>query len=170
MDDLIAGLLRYSRVAHEEISLEPVDVDLLLAELLQELDDDLRDSGASLSVCSPLGRLKADKLLLRQALSNLLSNALKYVAPGARPRITVRAEERGASARLVVEDRGIGIAPGQEERIFRIFERAERSGRYEGSGVGLAIVGKAARRMGGRAGVDSEPGRGSRFWIELPRA
>jgi signal transduction histidine kinase len=170
MDVLLAGLLRYSRAAQAEISLEPVDVDSLLADLLQELDDDLRSTGAALRVQGPLGRLLADKLLLRQALSNLLSNALKYVAPDERPDITLRTENAGAWARLVVEDRGIGIARGEEERIFRIFERAERSSRYEGSGVGLAIVGKAARRMGGRAGVDSEPSRGSRFWIELPRA
>jgi signal transduction histidine kinase len=82
----------------------------------------------------------------------------------------VRAEPRDGLVRLWVEDNGIGIAPEHHERIFRVFERLHRSPDYPGTGIGLAIVRKAMERMGGRAGVESQLGRGSRFWIELPRA
>jgi signal transduction histidine kinase len=72
--------------------------------------------------------------------------------------------------RLWVEDNGIGIASEHRERIFRVFERLHRAEEYPGTGIGLAIVERAIVRMGGTVGVESEPGQGSRFWVELPGA
>ena len=74
-----------------------------------------------------------------------------------------------STARLWIEDNGIGIASEHHERIFRIFERLDDSDAYSGTGIGLAIVSKGAERMGGRVGVESKAGEGSRFWLELPR-
>jgi signal transduction histidine kinase len=73
----------------------------------------------------------------------------------------------GAFVRLWFEDNGIGIPPESRERIFGMFQRLNRQELYEGTGMGLAIVRKAVERMGGRIGVESEPGNGSRFWVEL---
>jgi signal transduction histidine kinase len=102
-------------------------------------------------------------------LANLLSNALKFVAPGITPRVRLWAEERPELVRLWVEDNGIGIAPEHHERVFRVFERL--NGRdYSGTGIGLSIVRKGIERMGGRVGLESTPGQGSRFWIELLKA
>jgi len=70
---------------------------------------------------------------------------------------------------LWVEDNGIGIAPEYQGRIFNVFERLNKSEDYPGTGIGLAIVARAMERMGGKVGVDSEPGRGSRFWIEFSK-
>jgi signal transduction histidine kinase len=70
--------------------------------------------------------------------------------------------------RLWVEDNGIGIAPEHRQRIFKVFERLHGEESYPGTGIGLAIVKKGVERMGGRVGVESDPGHGSRFWIELP--
>jgi signal transduction histidine kinase len=69
-----------------------------------------------------------------------------------------------------VEDNGIGIAPEYQERIFRVFERLHGTETYAGTGIGLAIVRKGMERLGGRAGLESQPNQGSRFWIELPKA
>ena len=69
-----------------------------------------------------------------------------------------------------VEDNGIGVAPEHQRRIFNVFERLHGSEAYPGTGIGLAIVRKGAERMGGRYGVESDVGRGSRFWVELPEA
>ncbi len=71
--------------------------------------------------------------------------------------------------RLWIQDNGLGIAPQHQQRIFKVFERLHGDEKYPGTGVGLAIVQKGAERMGGRAGVESVLGQGSRFWIELPR-
>ncbi len=107
---------------------------------------------------------------LVQVIDNLLANARKFVRPGEQPRIVVEAERRGDWVRLWVEDHGIGIAPEHQERIFRVFERLHGIETYPGTGIGLAIVKKGVERMGGRAGVESAPDSGSRFWIELPAA
>jgi signal transduction histidine kinase len=106
--------------------------------------------------------------LLSQCLSNLLDNAVKFVPDGVSARVRVRAETHGADVKLWVADNGIGIAPEYLNRIFGVFERIPNEKNYEGTGIGLAIVRKAAARMGGTVGVESEPGKGSRFWILLP--
>ena len=82
----------------------------------------------------------------------------------------IRTEVAGGRVRLWVEDNGIGIAPEHRERIFRAFERLHGVQQYPGTGIGLAIVQKGAARLGGQAGVESEPGAGSRFWVELAQA
>lgn len=109
-----------------------------------------------------------DPVILTQALTNLLSNAVKFVPPGLPPRVHVRAETVECRVRLWVQDNGVGIAPGHRDRLFRLFERIDPS--FPGTGVGLAIVKKAAEKIGGAVGFESEPGRGSRFWMELPAA
>ena len=86
-----------------------------------------------------------------------------------RPRVQIRAEDTGDSVRLWVEDNGIGIAPEHRERIFRIFERLHGVETYPGTGIGLALVQKGVDRLGGRVGVESVEGAGSRFWIELKK-
>jgi len=70
---------------------------------------------------------------------------------------------------LSIQDNGIGIASEHHQRIFRVFERLHSAEQYPGTGIGLANVSKAAERMGGRVGVESQPQQGSRFWVELPR-
>ena len=106
---------------------------------------------------------------LVQIVSNLVSNAVKFVASGNTPNVTLWAEERGAFVRLWVEDNGIGIAPEYQGRIFRIFERLHGIETYPGTGIGLAIVEKAVHRLGGRTGVESALGQGSKFWVELKK-
>jgi signal transduction histidine kinase len=111
-----------------------------------------------------------DRRLLGQALENYLSSAVKFVARGVSPKVRVRAERRGSRVRLWVEDNGIGVPPEYRDRIFRLFERLHTVQEYPGTGVGLAIVHRAADRRGGGIGVEGEPGKGRRFWIELAAA
>ena len=101
----------------------------------------------------------------------LAEKALAESEERTEPHIRIHAEKRdGSLIRLWVEDNGIGVAGEHRDRIFRVFERLHGRETYPGSGIGLAIVRKSLERMGGSAGVESELGRGSRFWIELPRA
>jgi signal transduction histidine kinase len=100
----------------------------------------------------------------------LLNNAIKFVAPDTKPKIRLWTERRNGEVRFWVEDNGIGIKPEYQHRLFNVFERVHPEKEYEGTGIGLAIVRKAAERMGGKAGVESNGTDGSRFWIQLPAA
>jgi PAS domain S-box-containing protein len=168
MDALVQDLLQYSRLSRADLSAVPVDLEKAVQAAVAEAAP-LGQRGL-VSVEGPLPGVLAHEAALRQAVANLVANALKFVPPDREPRVRVRAEERDGRVRLWVEDNGIGIAPEHRERIFRVFERLHRAEEYPGTGIGLAIVERAIVRMGGAVGVESEPGRGSRFWVELPGA
>jgi PAS domain S-box-containing protein len=167
MDRLIQDLLALSHATKSELPLADVDLDALVAELREHYP---QWTGAGIAVARPLRRVRGSEPLLAQALANLVNNALKFTKPGRAPKVSISTETEGGKVRLTVADEGLGIDPAYHERVFRPFVRLHPTDRYEGSGIGLAIVKKAVERMGGRVGVDSEPGRGSRFWIELPGA
>ncbi|HEX7896544.1 MAG TPA: ATP-binding protein [Planctomycetota bacterium] len=166
MDTLIQDLLSFSRLGRERILISPVDVALVVNDAVTGLNG----TPAQVDRDGPFPSAMGHRTLLGQVFSNLLSNAVKFVAPDTLPKVRIRSEVHGERVRVWVEDNGIGIAPEFHERIFRVFERLHPAGGYPGTGIGLAIVRRAMERMGGKCGVDSAPGKGSRFWIELPRA
>jgi len=108
-----------------------------------------------------------DPLRMEQIITNLLSNALKY---GAGKPVDVVVQRDGGTARVLVRDRGIGIDPDARERIFGRFERAVSSRHYGGLGLGLFLARRIVEAHGGRIAVDSAPGEGATFAIELPIA
>jgi signal transduction histidine kinase len=112
----------------------------------------------------------ADPRRATQVALNLLGNAVRYVQPGGRVTLRVVDDAAAGRARLEVEDDGPGIGEAELERLFRPFERLATARDRGGSGIGLALSRVLAERMGGRLSAESEPGRGSRFWLELPRA
>jgi signal transduction histidine kinase len=97
-----------------------------------------------------------------------MSNAVKFVSPGTRPRVVVSAERQGGVVRLCIADNGIGVPREYQGRLFNMFERLHPHLNYEGTGIGLAIVRKAVERMNGKVGMHSLDGGGSCFWLELP--
>lgn len=170
MDGLIQDLLSYSRLSRASLELGEVSLRSVVEEARRQLAAEIESRGAEIFVSEPLPRVRGHWRTLAQVVANLLSNAMKFTAPGEPPRVDIRAEEEGGKARLWVIDRGIGIAPENFERIFRVFERLHGIETYGGTGIGLAIVKKGMERMGGACGVESEPGKGTKFWIELPLA
>jgi signal transduction histidine kinase len=141
-----------------------------MADVRAQLDSDLREKKVEFEVPDALPSVMGHRATLGQVVGNLVSNGIKFVAPGVTPRIRVRCEDKGDRVRLWVEDNGIGIAPEFRERIFRIFERLHGGELYPGTGIGLAIVQKGVERLGGSVGLESTEGEGSRFWIEIRRA
>ena len=168
MDLLIRDVLDYSKVARAEMVKQPVDVEALIHEIVAAYPT-LEAAAADITVEGPLSRVQANPAALTQVVSNLLGNAVKFVAPGVRPRVRVSAVETAGIVRLCFADNGIGIAPQSQAQLFNIFVRLNRPGDYEGTGIGLAIVRKAVERMGGTVGLESEVGKGSCFWVELKK-
>jgi PAS domain S-box-containing protein len=169
MDRLILDLLTYSRLNRRDLRLEPVSLDKLVRDVVQQYPD-MRPDRADINVDGPLPDVIAHEPSLTQVVSNLLSNAVKFVPPNGRPQVRVSVDRRDAQARLWIEDNGIGIKPEHQSRLFGMFERIHPEQNYEGTGIGLAIVRKAIERMNGAVGMESDGVSGSRFWIELPMA
>ena len=213
MDQLITDALQYSQALRTELVLQPVDVAQLLRGMLESYPD-FQPPKASIRLEGEFPLVLGNEAALTQCFSNFLDNAVKFVAPGTRPEISIWAErlvgggrEEGGGMmedgggrrdseniehptsnieprsgtsdpsinhqpstinsfiRLWFADNGIGIPKESQTRIFDMFQRVSKS--YEGTGIGLALVRKNADRMGGKVGVESEPGRGSRFWLDL---
>jgi two-component system sensor histidine kinase/response regulator len=166
MDCLTRDLLAYGRVAREAVPLEPVLLQPALEEIVS-LAHPGHGERPRIKVQAGQTEIFANRFLLDQCVSNLLSNATKFVHPGTVPEICLRTETRPGGIRLWVEDNGIGIDPSYHGKIFSIFERVGDLQKYDGTGIGLAIVNRAVQRMGGACGVVSAPGQGSRFWVDF---
>ncbi|NIP57030.1 MAG: hypothetical protein GWM92_17015 [Gemmatimonadetes bacterium] len=169
-EELIRDLLAYSRLSFEELRLQPVALEGVVSEALARVREEVDAADAEIDVEGALPEVLGHTSTLVQVLVNLLANALKFVPAGRSPRVRVRGERRGDAVRLWVEDNGDGIPREQHERIFRVFERRPEDAERPGTGIGLAIVRRGMERIGGSSGVESAPGEGSRFWLELPRA
>ena len=170
MDSLLADVLAYSRLSRQELKLEPVDVDAVVEDARIQLQHQIRKRNAEVQVTACGRTVLVNRSVFELMLVNLLDNALKFVPDERAPKVTVNCERRDNAIRIWVRDNGIGIASEHQQRIFRIFERLHGVEAYPGTGIGLALVQKAAERMNGAVGVESAPGDGSAFWIEFPVA
>lgn len=167
--ELVRNLLTYSRFG-ENIQIQTVDLNPLLTDATAQLEQKIQETQADITIRFPLSQVQAHYITLLQVVTNLLSNAIKFVPPGVQPQIQIWTETRDSRVCLWVQDNGIGIAPQDQTRIFRVFERLHSEDTYSGTGIGLSIVRKGVEQMNGQLGVESRLGEGSRFWIELPTA
>ena len=167
MQRLIEDLLVFSRVAMQTRPFAPVDLGQVTREVLEDLDDLVRRSGARVTV-GALPTINADAAQMRQLMQNLISNALKFRREGVTPEVDVSATVDDEWVTIVVRDNGIGFEPQYSRRIFRVFERLHGRGAYPGTGIGLALCRKIADRHGGSVQADSVVGRGSTFTVRLP--
>ena len=166
---LLDRLLEFARLGREAVSIRDVALAAVVEIVLDDLGESVIARDAVVDVRSPLPVVQADFGLLEITLTNLITNALKYVSDGVNPHVTLRAVELPRGWRIEVADRGIGISPEDQARIFRAFVRLHGEETYQGSGLGLAIARKAVELMDGRIGVESEPAVGSTFWVELAK-
>jgi signal transduction histidine kinase len=169
MEKLTHDVLTYSRVARAEVRIERIDLGSLIRDLISQYAE-FQEPAAKIEIDEPLLGVLGHEVTLGQAITNLFSNAIKFVKAGVRPKVKLKTTAVGDWVRISVYDNGIGINPAHQGRLFNIFERLHPKASYEGTGIGLAIVRKAVERMGGRTGVNSDGVNGSEFWIELRSA
>ncbi|MFN7138185.1 MAG: sensor histidine kinase, partial [Limisphaerales bacterium] len=168
MDALINDLLQFGQLAHARMRADVLQLEEQFERVIELYGGEIRSRNAEIILERPLHAVCADEAVLQRVLGNLISNALKFVEPDIKPVLRIRSERADGCVRLWVTDNGIGIEPRFHEQIFGTFQRLHEISKYPGTGMGLAIVRKGVEQMGGKVGVESELGKGSRFWIELP--
>ncbi len=166
LNKLVQDILSYSQVSRTKLQLSAIDLQPLLLELIHQ-NPNLQPPLAQIRIEGPLPIVFGHETALTQICANLLGNAVKFVYPGTTALVRVWSETHEGRVRIWISDNGIGIEPKNQERIFQMFERINSAKDYEGTGIGLAIVKKAVERMGGQIGLESELGKGARFWFEL---
>jgi signal transduction histidine kinase len=171
MDKMIMDLLAFGAAGKGSVAAElgTVKVQSAWDGALYQYATEIERTKARIETVAPLPSVRANEATLTQALANLLSNAIKFVPSGVEPKIRFWSEDHGEMARLWMEDNGVGISTEHRERIFRVFERLH-GGRFPGTGIGLSIVRKGIERMGGKVGLESDFGKGTKIWIELRKA
>jgi signal transduction histidine kinase/DNA-binding response OmpR family regulator len=174
---IVDDILDYSKLEADKLELETTNFNLreLLENVIRLMDRPAESKGLRLYLhLDPSVRLpvRGDPVRLRQVLSNLISNAVKFTERGS---VSVHVQRLGETAtqhqlRIEVRDTGIGIPPEAIDRLFNAFSQADASTTrlYGGTGLGLAICKRIVELMGGRIGVNSELGRGTDFWFEIP--
>lgn len=170
MQNLIADLLKYSRVAHSVRQQKRVSSREILAEAIKNLGASIQESGVQMSVPDASIDLLGDPNQLVQLFQNLISNAIKFKSLAKSAFVKISLKEFKGFAEFCVEDNGIGIASEFFDRIFLMFQRLHTADEYPGSGVGLALVKKIVESHGGQIRVESKLGEGSRFFFTLKTA
>jgi PAS domain S-box-containing protein len=164
MEQLILDLLAYSRIRKNEFKRESVDLNQVIQDI-RDVNHDL-ESKASVEV-SKLPVVSGYSMHLRQLFQNLVGNAAKFGRHDVAVQIKIYSEENPNEWIIAVEDNGIGINEDQFERIFQLFQRLHPKGKYEGTGIGLAICKKSAELHGGRIWLESTVGSGTTFFVSL---
>jgi two-component system, OmpR family, phosphate regulon sensor histidine kinase PhoR len=167
----ILSILNFQRIESQEIKLnrKSHDINLLIEEVVQRLSTLSQDRGVPVTLeLEPMFPVELDEQLIKQVLSNLIDNAIKYNKPGTK--VTVRSTDLEDYVEVSVEDDGIGIDPEQKDRLFKKFSRSEKgtSERVKGTGLGLYLAKYFIELHGGDIDVESEPGKGTTFRFRLP--
>lgn len=170
MQKMLDGLALYVQIGLAGRSSEAVDLNQVLIGLEQgPLADRLKTSRGRLIRPEPLAKVAADPFLMTQLFKNILDNALKFQRDGLPPEVTIKTQTEGPDwIRVEIADNGLGIADQDQARIFELFQKLNPPAKYPGAGLGLAIAKKIVELFGGRIGVDSQLGKGSTFWFNIP--
>ena len=166
IDTLLSGLLRISRLGRASINIEGLDMNELLSNVIGTFEFQLKHLGINLIV-DDLPSCIGDEAQINQVFSNLMNNAIKYLDPNKKGFIQISGYEKNGRIIYSVEDNGIGISPEHQEKIFDLFYRLDPKS-TSGEGLGLNIIRKILDRHDGKVWVESEYGKGSKFYISLP--
>jgi PAS domain S-box-containing protein len=171
MGMLIDDLLAFSRTGRAELRLQRVALDRVVRDTVAHLAPDLGGRNIDWQI-GALPAVRGDAALLAIVFQNLVGNAVKYTRPRAAARIEISAvtSAEAATAVIAVRDNGVGFDMQYQNKLFGVFQRLHTDAEFEGTGIGLATVGRIVQRHGGRVWAEGEPGRGACFYVELPLA
>jgi signal transduction histidine kinase len=167
MQELLEALLRYSRIESKGQDYEPTRLNDIVKNAVADLEVPIQNTKARVEV-GRLPQVHGDPQQLRQLFQNLVANALKYHRPGVNTLVRIHAKKNDGTARIFVEDNGIGFDEKYLDKIFQPFQRLHGKHEYPGIGIGLAICKKIVERHGGAITATSTPGQGSTFIVTLP--
>jgi light-regulated signal transduction histidine kinase (bacteriophytochrome) len=167
---MIDALLKYSRLEQQDLPRIRFNVLEMISSLLVDRQQLLAGSTAKITVNLPFSDLYGEPVSVRQAITNLLDNGLKFSRHRATPAIAIGGQQTPTEHILWIRDNGIGFDAGQADKIFGLFERLHSPGEYEGTGVGLAIVKLVMEKHRGRVWAESTAGQGSTFFIAFPNS
>ena len=167
MNQLLAGILKISRLGRQELNISVIDSQRLVNDDIVAIKYQSDQAKAEFQVQS-LPQVQADPYLLTQIFANLLSNAVKYLDPKRPGKIEIWAEDQGSHFRFFVKDNGLGISEKDQKKVFEMFRRGSNHA-VEGEGVGLNYVKSAIKRLGGTISLESVTGQGSVFSFTLPK-
>jgi len=168
MADLLNSLLSISRMKRTPLQLELLDMTRLVNDIVLNNAYVITAKNAKIAV-GALPPCPGDRVMMIRVFSNLLDNALKYCHPDRPPEIKIEGVRAGGRLRYTVEDNGLGVEKNGLEKIWQLFYRRNPGG-VPGEGIGLSMLKKIVERHGGTVGVESEPGRWTRFTVDLPEA
>jgi len=169
MDMLISGLLRLSRIGRAELTIQALDMNVMLRDIIGNFSIQTQQTGATISV-DKLPACMGDAAQINQVFSNLIDNAIKYRDPARPLEIHITGSINGERACYAVADTGIGIAENYQPKVWELFHRLDPNGPIPGEGLGLTLVQRILARHHGRVSLISNPGKGSCFTVELPAA
>lgn len=169
LSKMIEDLLKLSRINTNALSFETVSFNTVLTPVLENLELSIFRTKAEIECDNPEQLITADVGLFEQVLQNLIANAIKFTKPDNIPEINIRLTERESSVEIIIEDKGIGLDPSHAKRIFEPFKRLHTREKYEGSGIGLAIVAQIIKVHNAQIRCESIEGSGTQFIINLPR-
>jgi PAS domain S-box-containing protein len=167
MDTLTNAVLDLSRIGKRELNFGMVNTTALVKRCLDSLAYVIMQKDAEV-VCGPLPEIFSDAVALEHIFTNLLDNAIKYLAPERKGRIAISSQPNGKGVIFSVKDNGRGIAKEDQKKVFEIFRRARNTGDVQGLGMGMAYVKTTARKLGGTIWLDSTLGEGTTFYFHLP--
>lgn len=165
MYELVNALLSYSRLTKTSVNYDHINLNVILAEVLDDLKFSIQDSGAVIT-SENLPALKGNRIMIRQLFQNLIQNAIKFNRQ--RPEVFISREKEDGFWLFKIRDNGIGIPREYHERIFVIFQRLHSRDQYPGTGIGLTLCKKIVEVHGGRIYIDSEEGKGTTVYFTLP--
>jgi signal transduction histidine kinase len=168
MDSLLSGLLRLSRLGQVAVDIERLDMNSMLTDVTKNIEFQVKEAGATVEL-ETLPSCFGDSSQINQIFSNILDNALKYLDETRPGMIHIYGKIENGRSIYCVEDNGVGIAPEHQNKIFEVFHRLEPDEK-NGEGLGLTIVRRILDRHNGKVWVESEPGKGSKFFVSLPSA